>query len=173
MKHPEYPAAMEYPGQEPRRRTLKDGCMEQAGLPPLQEAEGMEAADLSTRTCRTCTLCCRLPDIEALDKPANASCRHCSGSGCTIYALRPAPCRDFLCLWRTNAALGPEWDPLVARMMVYEQGPQTTVLVDPDHPLAWREDAYARQLAEWARDAATCGGYVIVFVGDDVFKVEA
>jgi hypothetical protein len=72
----------------------------------------------------------------------------------------------------TRPDLGPEWDPLVSRMMIYEQGPQTTVLVDPDHPALWREEPYKAQLEAWAMAAAERGGYVIVFVGDAVFKVE-
>ena len=125
------------------------------------------------RACRTCTLCCRLPDIDALDKPANAWCRHCvAGRGCTIYPERPALCRDFLCAWMTRPDLAPEWDPLVAKMMVYEQGPQTTVLVDPDHPTIWQQASYKALLARWAAEAEAKGGYVVLFVGDDVFKIE-
>jgi hypothetical protein len=45
-------------------------------------------------------MCCKLLDIPALEKPANQWCRHCApGRGCTIYDQRPAPCRDFVCVW--------------------------------------------------------------------------
>lgn len=133
----------------------------------------LAALPLPGRSCRTCTLCCRLPDIDALEKPANAWCRHCVAErGCTIYAARPKLCRDFLCAWMTKPDLEPEWDPLVAHMMVYQQGPQTTVLVDPDHPAIWQQEPYKRLLEQWAAETETQGGYVIVFVGDDVFKVE-
>lgn len=71
----------------------------------------------------------------------------------------------------TDHDLGPEWEPTVAKMMVYGQGDQLTVLVDPDHPQAWRQEPYANQLTAWATEAAGRGGYVIVFVGDDVYKV--
>ncbi|MFN7102601.1 MAG: hypothetical protein ACK4N1_08235 [Pseudorhizobium sp.] len=128
---------------------------------------------LPGRACGTCTLCCRLPDIEAFAKPANAWCSHCVPErGCAIYDERPALCRDFLCLWMTSEALGPEWTPSRAHMMVYVQGPQTTVLVDPDFPEAWRSEPHATQLRRLAREAEASGGYVIVFVGDEVFKVE-
>lgn len=130
-------------------------------------------SDMNARSCRTCTLCCRLPDIDALQKPANVWCKYCvAGFGCSAYATRPQTCRAFLCSWMTRPDLGPEWDPLVSRMMIYEQGPQTTVLVDPDHPALWREAPYKAQLEAWAKVAAEEGGYVIVFVGDTVFKVE-
>ncbi|PYE98160.1 hypothetical protein C8J35_104136 [Rhizobium sp. PP-F2F-G38] len=142
-------------------------------LDSAPQATGLPPADGTARHCRTCTLCCRLPDIDALDKPANAWCRHCVAErGCTIYAERPALCRDFLCAWMTKPDLEPEWDPLVAHMMVYEQGPQTTVLVDPDYPTIWQQAPYKGLLERWAAQAEARGGYIIVFVGDDVFKVE-
>lgn len=56
-------------------------------------------------------------------------------------------------------------------MMVYRQGPQITVLVDPDHPDIWQREPYKAQLRVWADKAETEGGYVIVFCEDDVFKV--
>lgn len=124
------------------------------------------------RSCGTCTLCCRLPDIDLLDKPANAWCRHCvAGEGCSIYADRPSVCRDFLCLWMTDEGLAEVWEPSLSHMMVYRQGPQVTVLVDPDHPDIWRSEPYHSQFRAWADDAETTGGYVIVFRQDDVFKI--
>ena len=56
-------------------------------------------------------------------------------------------------------------------MMIYRQGPQITVLVDPDHPDIWRSEPYHRQLRAWADAAELDGGYVVVFCQDDVFKI--
>ena len=124
------------------------------------------------RSCGSCTLCCRLPDIDLFDKPANEWCRHCiAGKGCSIYADRPSVCRDFLCLWMLDEGLDAAWEPSRSHMMIYRQGPQVTVLVDPDHPGIWRTEPYHSQLREWARDAEATGGYVIVFWRDDVFKI--
>ncbi|MCM2450518.1 hypothetical protein [Agrobacterium vitis] len=131
-------------------------------------------ATLPARTCGTCTLCRRLPDIDALAKPANTWCTHCTAEkGCTIYLDRPQLCRDFLCLWMTSDSLGPEWNPATANMMVYTQGPQITVLVDPGFPDEWRSEPYASALRRWAADAEAVGGYVIVFIGEDVVKIDA
>ena len=124
------------------------------------------------RSCGTCTLCCRLPDIDFFDKPANAWCRYCiEGKGCSIYTDRPSVCRDFLCLWMTDEGLGEGWEPSRSHMMIYRQGPQITVLVDPDCPDIWRSEPYHTQLRVWANEAELDGGYVIVFSQDDVFKI--
>lgn len=132
------------------------------------------AAIVEGRSCGVCTLCCRLPEIDLFDKPANAWCTHCiEGKGCAVYAERPAVCRDFLCLWRTDATLGEEWNPERAKMMVYEQGPQITVLVDPAYPEIWKNEPYRTQLRHWAAAAEGDKGYVIVFCQDDVFKIDA
>ncbi|WP_440981073.1 YkgJ family cysteine cluster protein [Shinella sumterensis] len=129
-------------------------------------------ATVPGRACGSCTLCCRLPDIDLFDKPANAWCTHCiEHKGCSIYAARPSVCRDFLCLWMTDPALGADWDPSRSHMMIYRQGPQMTVLVDPDHADIWRRDPYCAQLQAWAAEGAPVGNYVIVFQQDDVFKI--
>ncbi|MCT7663340.1 YkgJ family cysteine cluster protein [Shinella kummerowiae] len=124
------------------------------------------------RSCGTCTLCCRLPDIDLFEKPANAWCRHCiEGKGCSIYADRPSVCRDFLCLWMTDESLDEAWEPSRSHMMIYRQGPQITVLVDPDHPDIWRREPYHAQLRAWASKTEPKGGYVIVFWQDNVVKI--
>jgi uncharacterized protein len=124
------------------------------------------------RACGTCTLCCRLPDIDHFDKPADEWCSHCvAEKGCTIYSRRPAVCRDFHCLWITDEALGEEWAPSRSHVMVYRQGKQITILADPDRPDLWRSEPYMNQLQAWAAEAATSGGYVIVFWRDEVVKI--
>ena len=128
----------------------------------------------ATRSCGTCTYCCRLPDIEALEKPANDWCGHCrAGEGCVIYAERPQLCRDFVCHWITGALEDAIWQPERAKMMVYGEGAQLTVLVDPDYPDAWTRPPYADALQTLANRKAAEGGYLILFVGDHVVKIEA
>ncbi|MFA7413523.1 MAG: hypothetical protein WC048_03470 [Rhizobium sp.] len=128
--------------------------------------------DIAERACRSCTLCCDLPDIDELEKPANTLCRHCvTGKGCSQYEARPATCRDFLCAWMSDPEMGPEWDPTLCHMMVYEQGSQITVLVDKNHGDAWKREPYIGQLQRRASEIAPGGGYVIVYVGDEVTKI--
>ncbi|MBP2561582.1 hypothetical protein J2857_004372 [Neorhizobium galegae] len=133
----------------------------------------METAEQTARSCGTCTLCCRLPEIAALEKPADAWCGHCSeGQGCAIYPDRPQLCRDFLCRWMRDPDVSEAWKPLTSKMLVYDQGPQVTVLVDPDHPTIWQQEPYSSDLKEWAQAAEARGHYVILFCGDDVVKIE-
>lgn len=127
------------------------------------EGQGREL--VPGRDCGSCSLCCILPDIAELDKTANEPCRHClPGGGCDAYDVRPKTCRDFFCLWRTDPALAAHWQPQVAGMMVYEQGAQVTVLVDPASEQKWREEPYLSELQSRAGDHT----YVVVYVCDSV-----
>src|SRR4051812_32045712 len=64
------------------------------------------------RACGTCTLCCKVYDVPALDKPVGQWCGYCKpGRGCGIHLMRPDHCRSFHCLWMTETWLGPEWKP--------------------------------------------------------------
>jgi hypothetical protein len=129
-------------------------------------------AIVAGRSCGSCTLCCRLPEIDAFSKPANVQCSNCiEGRGCAIYQNRPQLCRDFLCLWMISDGLSEEWHPSHSHMMIYAQGQQITILVDPTHPDAWRQEPYLSQLRRWANDAALVGGYVIVFAGEEISKI--
>ena len=129
-------------------------------------------AIVAGRSCGSCTLCCRLPEIDAFSKPANVPCSNCiHARGCAIYQDRPQLCRDFLCLWMISEGLTEEWHPSHSHMMIYAQGPQITVLVDPAYPDAWRHEPYISQLRQWASDASLAGGYVIVFAGEEVSKI--
>ena len=119
------------------------------------------------RACGTCTLCCKVYDVPALDKPAGTWCRHCKpGRGCGIHETRPDHCRSFHCLWMTQTWLGPEWKPERSKM-VLSIDPATNfmfVQVDPGSANAWRADPYYRHLKQWAAGAVTRNRQVVVFV---------
>lgn len=118
------------------------------------------------RDCGTCTLCCKVYDVPALEKAAGVWCRHCRpGRGCGIHETRPQHCRSFHCLWMTQGWLGPEWKPERAKI-VLSVDPATRFLfvqVDPGVPGAWRAEPYYRQLKQWAAGAAE-RRHVVVFV---------
>lgn len=60
--------------------------------------------------CGDCTICCDVPPIPSMGKPANTMCGNCD-NGCTIYNSRPKSCREFECCYATNdwnVALRPD-----------------------------------------------------------------
>ena len=136
------------------------------------------------RTCGTCSLCCKLVGVDALDKPEDAWCPHvCPGQGgCSIYADRPASCRNFICAWLSGAPdFGDEWFPARCKMVLaprlWEKARSVSecirksgifVRVDPDYPDAWRCDPYHSQLLTWARTIL-----VLIRVGGRVFVLHA
>jgi len=105
------------------------------------------------RDCGSCTLCCKVYDVPAVESVAGTWCKHClPGRGCGIHATRPDHCRAFFCLWMTQGFLGPEWKPDKARF-VLTMDPTTNwlfVQLDPGAPQAWRKEPYLTQLRRWA-----------------------
>lgn len=120
------------------------------------------------RTCRDCTLCCKLLAVESLDKPRAVWCPHCDQKrGCKIYDARPAECGAFYCGYRRIPTLDDRWKPSKAKFLVnYESDNRRIVLhVDPVRPDAWRVEPYYRTIKGWARQAAAEGYMVIVWTG--------
>ena len=119
------------------------------------------------RACGTCTLCCKLFDIRALDKPQFEWCKHCDiGKGCKIYETRPQECADFVCGYLTDPSLGEEWFPSKSKIVVtHEAGALVGVHVDPGRPDAWRREPYYSQVMAWAARAAVGEGQVVVWEG--------
>ena len=119
------------------------------------------------RTCGTCTLCCKVYDVPALEKPAGQWCRHCRpGRGCGIHDARPQHCRAFHCLWMTQSWLGPEWKPERCKF-VLTVDPATRFLmaqVDPGNAGAWQKEPYYGQLKRWSAAALAEKRHVLVFV---------
>ena len=56
-----------------------------------------------SRSCGTCSACCRWPSIDEGDfhKPARTPCQHLAKQGfrCTIYKDRPNACSAYQCTW--------------------------------------------------------------------------
>lgn len=119
------------------------------------------------RQCGDCAMCCKLPQITDLQKPANTWCTHCtSHKSCGNYDHRPQMCRDFFCLFITTDALGEEWRPSHARFLLTMKETnldrhQLVVMVDPAYPDAWRKEPYFSNLKRWSAEF-----YVILTIGD-------
>ena len=108
----------------------------------------------STRSCGSCTLCCKLLGVHALDKPPYQWCAHCvTGAGCAIYAKRPFDCRAFHCMYVEEGSNVPgHWLPSRSGMILCSdpEGPRIEVHVDDVCPDAWREEPYYGDLKRWS-----------------------
>jgi hypothetical protein len=68
----------------------------------------MEKAD----KCKGCTSCCELNTISEINKEKYKMCKHCNGSGCSIYDNRPISCKKYYCSYaqvdNANIELRPD-----------------------------------------------------------------
>jgi len=125
------------------------------------------------KSCGSCTLCCKLLGITALEKPQGTWCRHCNkGSGCKIYSERPDECKTFFCLWLVDPHLGPEWKPNLSKMVVTFEENGLDIHCDTGYPLAWQREPYHQHIQEWAIAARPHSGFVRVCVGNQTSLIE-
>jgi hypothetical protein len=127
---------------------------------------------VSGRSCGTCTLCCKVLAIEALEKPSDTWCKHCSiGKGCTIYDTRPGECRTFHCSYLIDATLDERWKPSESRLVIWwnEGMTRLAVSVDPQRPDAWKREPYYSVLRRLAKRAADAEQQVMIFIGPRVW----
>lgn len=141
----------------------------------------MTATDIVPgRSCANCTLCCKVLAIPELRKPRGQVCEYCAWTkGCTVYAKRPGGCRDFDCSYLLSPALGEEWKPTTAHMVLGYRAQEDIILIftDPDYPGMWRTEPYATRVKKWA--GMTDIGYVLIWesgralalVGQDEFDL--
>lgn len=131
----------------------------------------MNALTPNARPCGKCAMCCRLPAIEQLDKPAGQWCKHWKkGTNCTIYTDRPEVCRKFYCLW--NLGLIPEeLYPHQTRVVLAIYDDVLVVYCHPDYPHAWEEGKMGEYINQWeGRFIVQTGEHkqVIIPVGGDL-----
>lgn len=82
--------------------------------------------------CDGCTICCKILEIKAINKKAWERCKHCE-NGCTIYATRPAVCREFECAYLAGSWRS-ELRPDRCGVMIYKdkaRGYQALMFVEP------------------------------------------
>lgn len=123
------------------------------------------------KSCGSCTLCCKVLGIAALQKPHGTWCKHCTpGKGCGIYPDRPEECKTFLCMWLLDPVLGPEWKPDRSKIVlnVAPTGNGIVIRCDPGYPQAWRREPYHRKIQQWAHAARQSNGTLIVLVGNEM-----
>lgn len=100
--------------------------------------------------CGSCTACCRVYAIPALDKPAGKWCQHCAiGNGCRIYEERPALCVDFKCLWLQSQSREDKRERLPDELrpdrckVVFSPSTNPDIMAAitmPGAPLAWQRE---------------------------------
>jgi hypothetical protein len=124
------------------------------------------------RTCGECRLCCKLLAVNEISKPPHEWCGHAvEGIGCAIYADRPGACRTFRCLWLGRPELGPEWRPDRSHLVLYLDGSQLVVNVDPDHKDAWRREPFRAAIRAWAERGLAEGLQIVVKTKRNVVAV--
>ncbi len=121
------------------------------------------------RACGSCTLCCKVFALPALEKPPGVWCGHCKpGNGCAVHNSAPLQCRQFNCLWMTDGKMPDEWRPDRARFVLSVNPSNGFVFaqVDPGAPGAWRRQPYYDGLRRMARTLIEERRHVVVFVGE-------
>lgn len=76
---------------------------------------------MTHRQCGSCTACCEgWVKSETIGMYPGQPCKHCTESGCAIYATRPRnPCRTFVCGWlKTDSPLPEHMRPDKAGVIV-------------------------------------------------------
>jgi hypothetical protein len=120
-------------------------------------------------------MCCKVPPIPELGKPAARWCRHAvPGNGCGIYENRPQVCRRFYCHWMVDPALGPEWKPDKAKFVMFPDpdcAEMYNVMVDPAFPDAWRRPPFFAAIESWVAAGATHGRFALVHIGSRLTAV--
>jgi hypothetical protein len=111
-----------------------------------------------------------VPGYPDGDKRPGFPCLHLAGTAghsCSIYAGRPYPCRQFLCLWRGSDKLLPEnlWPARVGFVVALGGtfGDLPTIITvhpDPLHPNSWRAPRHKELFWSLARkfNAIVCIG---------------
>lgn len=118
--------------------------------------------------CRTCTYCCVLPAITALDKPMYRACRHIRDKGCGIFGEpeRPRACAAYACAYleaRLTDSPGRNRipHPLEAGAYFHRDPVERAIVlfVDPARPDAWKASAIPALL----RTAVAGGETLVIF----------
>jgi hypothetical protein len=119
---------------------------------------------VADRHCGDCTVCCTVGALATprLRKAPNTACPNSTGTGCAIYAARPAECRDSHCGWRFYPELDEAWRPDLSGVLV---------LTEHDVPASHRGRVGLKLLlveAERALPSERLVGYLCALMGRGV-----
>jgi hypothetical protein len=112
-------------------------------------------AEIPGKSCGACSFCCKVLEIEELDKRAGATCSNCQDSGgCAIYTSRPEVCRDYYCDWKEDRGLTPQFRPdrIGTLLMQDPDSDEYHAVCDPEKPFSWRNPLIFKHLVSLAKD---------------------
>ncbi len=134
----------------------------------MGQAKRRRDAGERTSWCRTCTLCCVLPHIVALEKPMYRACQHIANHGCGIFGQpeRPKACISYECAYLA-ARLTDAPDrhsiphPLEAGAYFHRDPVENAMVlfVDPAKPEVWKRSAIPALL----RPTLVAGRTLVIF----------
>jgi hypothetical protein len=117
--------------------------------------------------CRTCTLCCVLPEIMALEKPMYRACGRIRDRGCGVFgkAERPSACVAYECAYLSaRLSDAPERNriphPLDAGAYFHRDPVEKAIFlfVDPAKPEVWKRSV----IPDLVRPALARGDTLVV-----------
>ena len=124
------------------------------------------------KTCGSCTMCCKVLEIEHFKKPAGAWCRHCNhAGGCHIYLERPEVCREFECEWMLDRKMAPLLRPDRVGTILMEDADsdEFRAVCDPAKPMAWLNPHVFKYLVALAKS----GRIVVAKAGLKAWRIHA
>ena len=129
-----------------------------------------------TRSCGSCTMCCKVLPIKELEKPGGVWCQHAQpGRGCAIHGEHPATCQAFLCQWLVHPGIPDALQPSRSKVILTTaRGSHETQLVaycDASDPNAWRRAPMYPFLKQQTRDSAGQARGVVVWVGKRMWLI--
>jgi hypothetical protein len=130
----------------------------------------------TAKTCGPCGMCCKVPTIEELAKPADQWCRNFkAGSGCQIYETRPDTCRGFRCVWLSEPSLPAAFRPDRAKVVLAREltgGVHKLVAYcDGAAPQAWRQEPMYGLLKSQAKAGWASGKQVLAYAGRQMWLI--
>ena len=126
----------------------------------------------AVKPCDSCSMCCKLLHVTALNKPQGRWCVHHAGGKCGIHAVKPFECSVFQCFWTVTPSLGEDWRPDRAKLILWSDGANRLIVeVDSASPQAWRREPYYSQMKTWASNALPRGGQVVAYLEHETFVI--
>ena len=125
-------------------------------------------AGTSVRRCGTCFVCCWIPEVPELHKPAEILCEFCETGqerGCQVYERRPESCKNFFCLYAVNKTLPDELRPDRCHVLFEPLAVPSTILalVDPEFPWSWQTSSVQKLI----RSILNAGIAILISEGAD------